>query len=255
MRGAECKPIQSPKARLACFDKALASETKIEKGPILGPSQIDIEKILGSSCNVKEIIQSISKAVKPKDQFESTKEFETRRTAQIKAAGIATSDVICEGTQPHLLSYNTDTKEVRMYIMGPKMQHETYDMGSYVGSNAYGASTNVKKQYEERWELKIPYMKSEAYASMSPEKAKNEFQSLRLAVVGDLVEPFSTEDNGTSSPTLTMPYEKSWRTNYLHYIPKLYVLYNADTKQMIWEGKIVACKEYSWDEKKDAQVW
>lgn len=248
--GSDCSSIASPKGRLACFDRIFprtAPEAKAAKPQqATAPKPLPIDIKAASYCDIKKLYSELSAAAAPKTQFETTTEYEARQAKQVQEAGIQTNNVFCEATPPHLIAYNADTKEVKIYRLGPKGVRNEVEKGSYTGQNAYGASATIIKSMEEIWELKLPYMSSDVFVSMPPDQAKIELQDLRFAMVGDISKPYVSRYEYESTPTIRDPRDKTTVTFSVHYTPKQFMLYNDKTKEIRWSSGIVSCKDYPY---------
>lgn len=246
-----CRLISKARDRLACYDKAY-SPTKDKGEPRSIDAQADSPDIrlalMGDreQCNPQELYNKIKSALPEKDQFETTNAFEAKREKAIANISIKIKNVLCQATPQHLLRYNADNKEIRAFFLGPKSIDIVRDEGEYQGQNAYGATTKIRRLAVDSFEIFTDYLTAEFYAPLSPEVAKAQFKDLMMGAVGDIRPPYTSEESHQTTPTISQPEDKRTLAHRVHFKPKAIVLYNQNTKEILWSSPVSECKEYSW---------
>ena len=186
--------------------------------------------------NVERLLASLLTLNPPRGEFETTAAYSARiegiqRRELISGRRI---DSLYAFSVPLLATqYNPDTEIMRLNISsGVAVRPQQQETGSYAAQNAFGARVLVRTVRRRTMALSFceppparspapsacPQFTSEQLElSLSPSRAANARERLRLLVVGSLRAPFTTNNTYYSrAATLEHPYEGSTEHQTVH---------------------------------------
>ncbi|WP_336490669.1 hypothetical protein [Methylobacterium nigriterrae] len=247
VRESECHHQDDPSLRLACYDRLTQRKelkAKIKTENLTDKSGREATRLnLTAVCDVKKLFEDVSRITPKKDDFQTEAIHEANVRAELQKAGIKSSQIFCEAAPHKRLKYNAEKRSINVFLLGNNYAAPEVNLGSYEGKNAYGTVINVRKSSQETWELDSLYSLSEIDIPIAPEKAKEQFDALEVGVFGELVKPFVSIDDHASTPTFSMPYEQRYITHKIHFKPTSYVMYNAKTRDILWQSTVSTCNE------------
>lgn len=214
-----------------------------------------------NGVDVRKIIKSF-RSVKAKDQFESSAAYKSRLAKEVEAIASLTQCVAING------NYNTEyDADKGNWLLGIRANqytlwdhHYIYEIleenlssSSYEGENAFGVKRQIRRTEDEAFGValsksamdkvmrslgaKKDYISYVIPVPVSPEKAKGISKSdLKLLVQYQWVPDYVGTKYDSTSPTISMPYDKKTTSYYLFGRPTKVFIMNSRT------GEILAAK-------------
>jgi hypothetical protein len=196
-----------------------------------------------------------------KSEYESTAEFEKRKASigdralfGTLKAGSTVAFVRDEYTFPmlglisnydadhQLLAVTLRGRKSRLYLEGlfaPEILEvvlggKTTSSDSYIGTNAFGATREVSRSYEDQYGLalkpkKWPFEREDRFSdaeskfeivNISSSQARQLKQNLRILFIGTLQEPWTHHDVEGREAKFDSPYESTTSKYLLDFVPK-----------------------------------
>lgn len=220
---------------------------KIEMPPTIQETYPEFSSIpvgyLGQ--NFADLYNNIDRALGRKTKYKSTADYEAERKQGIEENPLLFKGYITLHDTGLLgIDYDADTK--KLYIEYPKSisDSETYDLGAYVGSNAFGVSKAVKKTSRNvyRVELQNKYQKKKTSISMAPEIAEQHGSYLDfmyvIQLVAPYIEPFTSDDSEYHKPTIDDPEERFVKWHTMKAKLSGLIVYNTKTGEIVFQERL-----------------
>jgi len=221
----------------------------------------DIAAIYGA---IKE-----SSALKPKSEFETTAQFNTRHnsfvdrpilgnlTAGSPFAFVVPNSSIFEpefkyDADSQTLAFKLEARSTTFYLASEQPELDTVvirqtvlDRSTYTASNAYGARVQVEKTYSEDHGVAFAkdnwlFRSSGGYDrkftrlfAMTPEQARTVKEDGKVLLICRVVEPWFRETVHGHEAKIDEPYETTVRDNYLQAIPMQLWIFNQKTGEVV----------------------
>jgi hypothetical protein len=193
-----------------------------------------------------------------KDEFETSQQYQERLSVQSSkpiVGSLNINSVFAFKLDECLSKYDADLNFFALsfdYFLSEnnvKIKHDIHDLGSYWGTNAFGASIKVDKSesiihaifihnnvFVKRInEAPSPQSNFECTLSIGPEIAKLIKSSIQALIICKLVEPYISNEIVRSKPKFDYPYDSNFNNNYLHADVIGIIFYNYSSGEvLIW---------------------
>jgi hypothetical protein len=205
-------------------------------------------------CNVSQLVTELRSAIESipkKNQFEDDASYQERfRKAfekQIPKSRLV--DVACElagGPKSHKIEYDANLKAIKLPSglgLGLNNDVRSNVVQTYTGQNAYGVTRDVKviERYAVGFHWPGESQVKEYRVNISPEVARSQWDSLRFAVIGDIIEPFIEKSEFKLDANINSPTELRSATDYIVLVPKQLLLFNNSSRQILHLEQIKKC--------------
>jgi hypothetical protein len=111
---------------------------------------------------------------------------------------------------------------------------ESKKAGTYIGTNSFGVKKRVQKYTANQVDLILGNVHAQQkFKAVIPAEDKPFFQYTYAVLVGRLVYPLVSFDQGTSEPTVTNPEETQTRFSRLYFQPTEVLVFGAKSKTLI----------------------
>lgn len=205
---------------------------------------------------------SLSAALSPKSDFESTAAFQARMKAfygQPVFGTLKSTDrlaLILRDPSTVLFLYDADrqTLDVRLTSISSTFYRSPLDTltivsfyhpkGSYVGTNAFGATADVRKAYVEDYSVAFSennlLFRSDGYSrrfiytmAMSPDEAKALIPDARVLLLCHLAEPWHYTEGNSHDATLSEPFDTVRDQHFVVIVPEQLWVFNRKTGAVV----------------------
>lgn len=171
-----------------------------------------------------------------KGEFESSSAFDQRVHDELSAKLGGTDRIVAVIPIRDMVKYNADTstltidpvdKRIKENVITVKAYSDIDGESTYVGSNAYGASTEVSRHTFTQFYMLLPARGQTAITStMAPDAARSLKENGSLVLVGSLLSPYIAYERQRGRRTISDPNDVTYLQFYLGMIAQCAVIVN-----------------------------
>ncbi|MCM2343514.1 MAG: hypothetical protein NDJ24_03060 [Alphaproteobacteria bacterium] len=222
----------------AAQKKALTPPTIYNEYPTLTAIPLNF-----ASHSIEDLYQNVRNTLGEKDKYQSTESYEQEKKKRIQSSSLLKSYILFKD-HGIFIDYDADTKKLTFDYPNYVSASKSYDLGSYVGSNAFGVEKVVNKYSNDAYSVKFSEngKRKKGFITMEPAIAAKHDRSLEFIYIAQLKSPYIANSSSNNrvcyTPTIDNPEDGCTRWHNL--VGKLVgiIVYNSKTGEIIYQEKL-----------------
>lgn len=195
------------------------------------------------SHDIENLYQDVKNILGEKDKYQSTENYEQKRKERVQSSSLLKSYILFKD-HGIFIDYDADTKKITFDYPNYVSASKSYDLGNYVGSNAFGVEKVVNKYSNDAYSVKFSEngKLKKGFITMEPAIAAKHDRSLEFIYITQLKSPYiaSSSSNNRECYTPTIDNPEDGCTRWHSLVGKLVgiIVYNSKTGEIIYQEKL-----------------
>lgn len=201
-------------------------------------------------CDPEEIFIKL-KSIIPKNKFESTKEFQLRRSREITDLGFRDVGLRCAVDFEKTLTFIADAPTGwRLNELHLRKDLPDRDVSVYVGTTLMGRSSPVVKGTMEMYIFSLSYPSIEGQKFlMDTTKARELNNQIGVGITIDLYDPYFETEEIKMKPTIDEPIDIVMIKNFIHANVKDVFIYDNKSGSIIDRISVIECDRATYKDR------
>ena len=196
------------------------------------------------SHDIENLYQAVKNILGEKDKYQSTENYEQKKKERVQSSSLLKSHILFKG-HGIFIDYDADTKKLTFDYPNYVSVSKSYDLGNYVGSNAFGVEKVVNKYSNDAYSVKFSEngKRKKGFITMEPAIAAKHDRYLEFIYIAQLKSPYiasSSSNNNRECYTPTIDSPEDGCTRWHNLVGKLVgiIVYNSKTGEIIYQEKL-----------------